>query len=95
VWESVVLVGCGCFAGAAFGVYGQLVLSHALNVVTGFPVIISAGLLFALGALLLVTAVAAGMLAVPGYRTASVEPMPAKRVALAEDSGKAARVAPS
>lgn len=95
VWESVVLVGCGCVAGAALGVYGQLVLSHALNVVTGFPVIISAGLLFALGALLLVTAVAAGMLAVPGYRAASVEPMPAKRVTLAEDSGKAARTAPS
>lgn len=95
VWESVVLVGCGCFAGAVLGIYGQLALSRALNVVTGFPVILSAGLLFAIGALALVTMVAAAMLAVPGYRTASVEPMPAGRVRLAEDAGEAARTAHS
>jgi putative ABC transport system permease protein len=93
VWESVVLVGCGCLAGAALGIYGQLGLSHALNVVTGFPVILSAGLLFAIGAFLLVTAVAAAMLGIAGYRTASVDPMPAIQVTLAEDSGRAARTA--
>ena len=60
--------------GAVFGIYGQLLLSHALLSVTGFPVVFSAGALVALGSFVLVTAVAAMVVAVPGYRAADVAP---------------------
>lgn len=76
VWESGLLLGAGCVAGAAFGVYGQVLLSHALLAVTGFPVIISLAIPLALGSFLLVTAVAAAMIGLPGYRVASVAPYP-------------------
>ena len=36
--ESALLLGAGCSVGAVFGVYGQVLLSHALASVTGFPV---------------------------------------------------------
>ena len=39
LWESAILLGLGCALGAAFGVYGQVLLSRALSIVTGFPVI--------------------------------------------------------
>jgi putative ABC transport system permease protein len=57
-----------------FGVYGQLLLSHALASVTGFPVIFSIGALVALSSFLLVTAVAVAIVAVPGYIAARVRP---------------------
>ena len=41
--ESAMLLGAGCSIGAAFGVYGQLLISHALASVTGFPVVFSIG----------------------------------------------------
>ena len=34
------LLGAGCLIGAVFGIYGQLLISHALASVTGFPVVI-------------------------------------------------------
>ena len=37
--ESALLLGAGCSIGAVFGLYGQLLLSHALVSVTGFPVV--------------------------------------------------------
>lgn len=46
-WECAVLVFSGCFLGAIFGLYGQLVISHALATVTGFPVVIGVGTLLA------------------------------------------------
>jgi putative ABC transport system permease protein len=76
IWESALLLGTGCLAGAAFGVYGQLLLSHALLVVTGFPVVFSAGIPVAIGSFAAVTAVAATIVAIPGYRTAGVRPYP-------------------
>jgi ABC-type lipoprotein release transport system permease subunit len=76
IWESVLLIGCGCLAGAVAGVYGQLLLSHALIAVTGFPVIISLAIPLAIGSFVLVTAVAAAMIGIPGYRVASVPPSP-------------------
>jgi putative ABC transport system permease protein len=72
--ESALLLGTGCLMGAVFGVYGQLLLSHALLSVTGFPVVYSAGALAALGSFILVTAVAAVVVAIPGYRAADVAP---------------------
>lgn len=44
VYESGLLLGSGCAIGAAFGAYGQLLISHALATVTGFPIVFSAGL---------------------------------------------------
>ncbi len=51
---------------------GQLLLSHALAVVTGFPVVTSIGALVAIGSLLAVTSVAVAIVAVPGYLAARV-----------------------
>ena len=76
VWESALLLGAGCLAGALFGIYGQILLSHALQSVTGFPVIISLGIPLALGSFAMVTVVAAAMIGIPGYRAASVAPNP-------------------
>jgi putative ABC transport system permease protein len=76
LWESVLLFGGGCVVGAGLGIYGQLLLSHALLTVTGFPVIFSIGALLALGCFALVTVIAAAIVGVPGYRAANVRPYP-------------------
>jgi putative ABC transport system permease protein len=78
IYESAVLLGAGCSIGAVFGLYGQLLLSHALASVTGFPVVFSVGALVALWSVALVSVAAAAIVAVPGYLaarvTASVNP---------------------
>ncbi len=74
--ESATLLVVGCFLGAAFGVYGQLLLSHALLSVTGMPVIFSSRVVMAFVSFLLVTVVGAVIVAVPGYRVASAAPRP-------------------
>jgi putative ABC transport system permease protein len=76
VCESAALLTVGCLSGAVFGIYGQLLLSHALLSVTGMPVIFSSSVLMALGSFLLITVVAAAIVAVPGYRVARVAPHP-------------------
>lgn len=72
--ESVLLVGSGCAIGAVFGLAGQLLGSHAILDVTGFPVVFTFGLALALGSLVLVTTVAVAIAAVPGYLVARVRP---------------------
>jgi putative ABC transport system permease protein len=72
--ESILVVGSGCTFGAVFGLYGEILGSHAILSVTGFPVVFSFGLLLALGSLALVTAVAVAITAVPGYFVARVRP---------------------
>jgi putative ABC transport system permease protein len=72
--ESALLLGAGCSIGAVFGIYGQLLISHALASVTGFPVVFSVGALIAISSSVLVSAVAVAILALPGYRAASVSP---------------------
>ncbi|MGN6372385.1 MAG: ABC transporter permease [Solirubrobacteraceae bacterium] len=74
--ESATLLMVGCFMGAGFGVYGQLILSHALLSVTGMPVIFSSRVLMAAASFLLVTVIGAVIVAVPGYRVARVAPRP-------------------
>lgn len=74
VWEGTLLIGAGCLVGAVFGVYGELLLSHALVSVTGFPVAMSPRLGVALEGLVAVTIAAALAIAVPGFRAASVAP---------------------
>ncbi len=72
--ESALLLGGGCSTGAVLGLYGQLLLTHALAVVTGFPVVYSLGALAAISNFGLVTVVALVILAVPGYLAACVRP---------------------
>jgi putative ABC transport system permease protein len=72
--ESTILVGAGCLIGAVFGLYGQLLGSHAILGVTGFPVVFSFGILGALESFLLVTAVAVAITAIPGYFVSRTRP---------------------
>jgi putative ABC transport system permease protein len=74
VLESALLLGAGCSIGAAFGIYGQLLLSHALATVTGFPIVFSASALVAFTSFALVSALAVAIVALPGYRATSVPP---------------------
>lgn len=74
--ESGVLLGAGCVAGALYGLFGQVLLSRALETITGFPVFYSAAGLTAAVILGLVTAVALAMLAIPGWLAVRVRPAP-------------------
>jgi putative ABC transport system permease protein len=76
IWESGLLIGVGCLVGAVFGVCGQLLLSHALVAVTGFPLILSVNSMVAFASFLVVTVAAAVCVAIPGYRAAAIEPYP-------------------
>jgi putative ABC transport system permease protein len=72
--ESGVLLGAGCLTGAAFGLYGQVLLSRALSAVTGFPVVYGVALGVATTSLVIVTAAAVAVVAVPGFLAARVRP---------------------
>ncbi len=72
--ESALVLGSGCSIGAVFGLYGQLLLSHALATVTGFPVVFAFGGSAALWSFALVGAVALAILALPGYLAVRVRP---------------------
>jgi putative ABC transport system permease protein len=72
--ETALLLGAGCSIGALFGLYGQLLLSHALASVTGFPVVLSIGAPVALISLAVVTMLAVSIVALPGYLAVRVRP---------------------
>jgi putative ABC transport system permease protein len=72
--ESSLLLGAGCLIGAVCGIYGQLLISHALATVTGFPIVFSAGAMVAFANFALVSAVAVAIVALLGYRAAEVPP---------------------
>jgi len=74
IYESGLLLVAGCSIGAMFGLYGQVLLSHALASVTGYPVVFGVGLLVALESVALVSVAAAAIVAVPGYLAAGVPP---------------------
>jgi putative ABC transport system permease protein len=74
LWESALLLGTGCSIGAIFGLYGQLVLSHALVSVTGFPVVFSMGISVAVLCIAIVTTIALLVVALPGYLAVQVKP---------------------
>jgi putative ABC transport system permease protein len=76
LWESGLLIGVGCLLGAVLGMLGQLLLSHALREVTGFPVVISSNVTIVIAAFLVVTVAAGACVAVPGYRAADIEAYP-------------------
>jgi putative ABC transport system permease protein len=70
--ESALLLGAGCSIGAAFGIFGELLISHALASVTGFPVVFALSALTPLAVSLIVSGVAVAIVAWPGYRAAGV-----------------------
>lgn len=72
--EGALLLAAGCAIGAVFGMYGELLLSHALASVTGFPMRFHAGALIALGNFALVTLAAVGIIAVASYFVVRVPP---------------------
>jgi putative ABC transport system permease protein len=72
--ESVILLGTASLAGAVFGLYGQVLLSQALEVITGFPVFYSTAAVVAVSILGMATLVAVVMLAVPGWLAVRVRP---------------------
>lgn len=74
IWESALLLGTGGLVGGLLGIFGQLLLSHALLAVTGFPVIFSARAFVAFAAFTLITAIGAAIVAISGFRAASVSP---------------------
>lgn len=72
--ESAVLLATGCLTGAIFGIYGQLLISHALATVTGFPIDISAGPVVAATSFAIVSLAALVIVALPGYLAVRVRP---------------------
>lgn len=72
--ESAILLLAGCSIGAIFGLYGQLLLSHALSTVTDFPLVVALGPLIALTSVAIVSTTALAIVAVPGYLAARVRP---------------------
>jgi putative ABC transport system permease protein len=79
VCESAILLAAGSLIGAVFGLYAQLLGSHFLAVVTGFPIVFNIEGVAAISGFALVSLVAVAILAVPGYlavrvRARSVSP---------------------
>jgi putative ABC transport system permease protein len=74
MYESGLLLLAGCSIGAVFGLYGQVLGSHFLQSVTGFPIVFSVGLWVALGSVALVSGAAAAIVAIPGYFATGVRP---------------------
>jgi putative ABC transport system permease protein len=74
MYECGLLLFAGCSIGAVFGIYGQVLLSHALASVTGFPIVFGVGLLVAVESVALVSLAAAAIVAWPGYKAAGVPP---------------------
>jgi putative ABC transport system permease protein len=71
-FESAILLVAGCSIGAVVGLYGQLLLSHALTSVTGFPLVVGIGPFIALSSVAIVSIAALAIVAVPGYFAARV-----------------------
>jgi putative ABC transport system permease protein len=76
ILESGLLLGAGCLVGAGFGLIGQVLLDRALEVITGFPVLYQTAASIAVMTLVLVTGIAAAMLAIPGWLAVRVRPLP-------------------
>ncbi len=66
-FETAALLTAGCLIGTIFGVYGQLLGSHFLSTVTGFPIVFSIEGVAALTSFALVNFTTVAVLAIPGY----------------------------
>ena len=90
-WFRKACCGAGCCARArccsqpaarsarVFGLYAQLLGSHFLASVTGFPIVFNIEGVAALSSFALVSVIAVAMLAVPGYLVVRVPPGPSAR----------------
>jgi putative ABC transport system permease protein len=72
--EAAILLAAGCLIGAVFGIYAQLLGSHFLASVTGFPIDFSIEALAAISSFAMVSVIAVAMLALPGFRAVRVPP---------------------
>jgi putative ABC transport system permease protein len=72
--ESALLIAAGCAIGAVFGLFGQLVVSHALASATGFPISLDVEALAAVSSFTLVSVIAVLVIALPGYLVVRVPP---------------------
>jgi putative ABC transport system permease protein len=72
--ESAVLLVAGCSIGAAFGLCAQLLASHFLASVTGFPVAFDIEAFAAVSSFALLSFVAIAVVALPGYFVVRVPP---------------------
>ncbi len=72
IWESAVILASGCTLGAIFGLYAQLLGSHFLSTVTGFPIEFTIEGVAAITSFALVTLITIAVLAIPGYRVVRV-----------------------
>jgi putative ABC transport system permease protein len=72
--ESVVLLVAGCLIGATFGLYAQLLGSHFLATVTGFPIVFDIEGLAAISSFMMVSLTAIAVLAIPGFVVVRVPP---------------------
>jgi putative ABC transport system permease protein len=74
--EAAVLLIAGCSIGAIFGLYAQLLGSHFLAAVTGFPIVFDVEGIAALSSFGLVSVIALAVVALPGYLVVRVPPRP-------------------
>jgi putative ABC transport system permease protein len=72
--ESAIVLGIGCSIGAAFGLYGQYMLTRWLSDSTGFPTAYSPAWTLALSTFAGITLVAVAIAALPGFAAARVSP---------------------
>jgi putative ABC transport system permease protein len=72
MWESSVVLIAGSSIGVVLGLYAQLLGSHFLSTVTGFPIVFSLELMAAIFSFGLVTALTVLALAIPGLRVVRV-----------------------
>jgi putative ABC transport system permease protein len=74
VYESGVVLAAGSIIGAVFGLYAQLLGSHFLSTVTGFPIVFGLEGVTAITSVGAITVVTLVMLAIPGYLVVRVPP---------------------
>ena len=72
--ESAVLLIAGCSIGAIFGLYAQLLGSHFLAIVTGFPIVFNVEGSAAISSFALIGVIAVAVVAIPGYLVVRVPP---------------------
>lgn len=72
--ESGVMLAAGCTIGATFSLYAQILGSHSLAAVTGFPIVFEIEGIAAITSFILVILITLAVLAVPGYLVVRVAP---------------------
>jgi putative ABC transport system permease protein len=72
--ESGVMLAAGCSIGAVLSLYAQLLGSHSLSTVTGFPIVFNVEGMAAITSFALITVITVAVLAIPGYLVVRVPP---------------------